>query len=302
MTDELVLQIEHLTKHFQKIHAVEDLSFSIARGEVFGFLGPNGAGKTTTLGMVLGLIYPTAGRVKIFGQEVTPRDTSALRRVGSLIETPALVPYLSAQANLALLASLYPDLPQKRIAEVLKLVGLDNAGKKPARRFSLGMKQRLGLALALLNQPELLVLDEPTNGLDPAGMHEIRTLIRFLADQGTTVLLSSHLLHEMELICDQVAIIQNGQLLALGKVADLFGDACEYIHITTGEPERAKELIGEIVAMSAIRAESDYIEVQGITSEAAMAQLVHNGLIPKEVRVVRPDLESVFLELTNQAR
>lgn len=302
MTDEPVLRIEHLTKRFQKVHAVDDLSFSVARGEVFGFLGPNGAGKTTTLGMILGLIHPTAGQVKIFGQEVTPRNTSVLHRVGALIETPALIPYLSAQANLALLASLYPNLSQQRIAEVLKQVGLDTVGKKPARQFSLGMKQRLGLALALLNQPELLILDEPTNGLDPAGIHEIRTLIRSLADQGTTVLLSSHLLHEMELICDHVAIIQNGQLLALGRVADLFGDTCEYIHITTGEPERAKEIIGGVVATSAIRAHTDHIEVQGITSEAAMSQLVHNGLIPKEVRVVHPTLESVFLELTNQAR
>jgi ABC-type multidrug transport system ATPase subunit len=302
VANEPVLQIDHLKKHFKKIHAVEDLSFSIFRGEVFGFLGPNGAGKTTTIGMILGLIYPTAGQVKVFGQEVTPRRTEVLSKVGALVESPALVPYLSAQANLALLARLYPNLPQGRIAEVLGLVGLGEVGKQPARQFSLGMKQRLGLALALLSQPELLILDEPTNGLDPAGMHEIRLLIRSLADQGMTVLLSSHLLHEMELICERVAIIQNGRLLAQGKIADLLGHAHESVHIVTQESERAAEILREIVEDSAIRAESDHIEVEGISSEAAMYQLVHHGLIPREVRVVHPDLESAFLELTNQAR
>jgi ABC-type multidrug transport system ATPase subunit len=302
VANEPVLQIDHLKKHFKKIHAVEDLSFSIFRGEVFGFLGPNGAGKTTTIGMILGLIYPTAGQVKVFGQEVTPRRTRVLSKVGALVESPALVPYLSAQANLALLARLYPNLPQGRIAEVLGLVGLGEVGKQPARQFSLGMKQRLGLALALLSQPELLILDEPTNGLDPAGMHEIRLLIRSLADQGMTVLLSSHLLHEMELICERVAIIQNGRLLAQGKIADLLGHAHESVHIVTQESERAAEILREIVEDSAIRAESDHIEVEGISSEAAMYQLVHHGLIPREVRVVHPDLESAFLELTNQAR
>jgi ABC-type multidrug transport system ATPase subunit len=302
VANEPVLQIDHLKKHFKKIHAVEDLSFSISRGEVFGFLGPNGAGKTTTIGMILGLIYPTAGQVKVFGQEVTPMRTRVLSKVGALVESPALVPYLSAQANLALLARLYPNLPQGRIAEVLGLVGLGEVGKQPARQFSLGMKQRLGLALALLSQPELLILDEPTNGLDPAGMHEIRLLIRSLADQGMTVLLSSHLLHEMELICERVAIIQNGRLLAQGKIADLLGHAHESVHIVTQESERAAEILREIVEDSAIRAESDHIEVEGISSEAAMYQLVHHGLIPREVRVVHPDLESAFLELTNQAR
>jgi ABC-type multidrug transport system ATPase subunit len=302
VANEPVLQIDHLKKHFKKIHAVEDLSFSISRGEVFGFLGLNGAGKTTTIGMILGLIYPTAGQVKVFGQEVTPRRTRVLSKVGALVESPALVPYLSAQANLALLARLYPNLPQGRIAEVLGLVGLGEVGKQPARQFSLGMKQRLGLALALLSQPELLILDEPTNGLDPAGMHEIRLLIRSLADQGMTVLLSSHLLHEMELICERVAIIQNGRLLAQGKIADLLGHAHESVHIVTQESERAAEILREIVEDSAIRAESDHIEVEGISSEAAMYQLVHHGLIPREVRVVHPDLESAFLELTNQAR
>jgi ABC-type multidrug transport system ATPase subunit len=184
----------------------------------------------------------------------------------------------------------------------LGLVGLGEVGKQPARQFSLGMKQRLGLALALLSQPELLILDEPTNGLDPAGMHEIRLLIRSLADQGMTVLLSSHLLHEMELICERVAIIQNGRLLAQGKIADLLGHAHESVHIVTQESERAAEILREIVEDSAIRAESDHIEVEGISSEAAMYQLVHHGLIPREVRVVHPDLESAFLELTNQAR
>ena len=302
MTNESVIQIDHLKKYYKQVHAVEDLSFSITRGEVFGFLGPNGSGKTTTIGMILGLIHPTEGKVQVFGQEVTPRHTEALHKVGALVESPALVPYLSAQANLALLARLYPDLPPGRGAEILELVGLAKTGKQPARQFSLGMKQRLGLALALLNQPELLILDEPTNGLDPAGMHEIRELIRSLADQGMTVLLSSHLLHEMELVCDRVAIIQSGRLLAQGKIADLLGNTRESVHITTSEPERAAEILRETVDPATIQLKTDHIEVQGITSEAAMYRLVQHGLTPREVRVVHPDLESAFLELTNQTR
>lgn len=297
-----MIQIDHITKFFKKIRAVEDLSLSVARGEVFGFLGPNGAGKTTTIGIILGLTYPTAGQVRILGQKITPLRTEALRKVGALVESPALVPYLSARKNLALLAQLYPDLPAGRIDEVLKLVGLADVGERPARQFSLGMKQRLGLALALLNQPELLILDEPTNGLDPAGMHEIRLLIRSLADQGTTIFLSSHLLHEMELICDRVAVIQHGRLLAQGAVSDLLGNTRERVQIVTREPERAAEILRENIADATIQVNADSIELQGMTSEDAMYQLVHHGLTPQEVRVVRPDLESAFLELTNPTR
>lgn len=301
MNSDVVLQTEHLKKYYHAVHAVEDVSLRVTRGEIFGFLGPNGAGKTTTIGMVLGLIHPTAGRIEVFGQEVSPQHTQPLRRVGALIEAPALTPYLSARRNLSLLAELYPGLPAGRMAQVLEMVGLTDTGNRAVRHFSTGMKQRLGLALALLNQPELVILDEPTNGMDPAGMHEIRTLLRSLAAQGVTVFLSSHLLHEIELICDRVAVVQQGSVIAQGTVADLLGSSKECIHITTPDPERTAQVLRSLPEVHNVDIGTSYVEVQGVSSDVVMYHLVHQGITPKEVTVSRPDLESVFLELTHKA-
>jgi ABC-type multidrug transport system ATPase subunit len=300
MQTDVVLQTHHLKKYYQTVHAVEDVSLCVRRGEIFGFLGPNGAGKTTTIGMILGLIHPSAGHVEIFGQEVSPAHTQPLRRVGALIESPALTPYMSAQRNLALLANLYPELPAGHVAQVLELVGLADTGKRSARHFSTGMKQRLGLALALLNQPELVILDEPTNGMDPGGMHEIRALLRSLAAQGITVFLSSHLLHEIELICDRVAVVQRGEIIAQGTVADLLGKTKERIRITTSDPQRTVQALHELPEARDIQISGQEVEVQGVSSEVVMYHLVNQGITPKEVAVNRPDLESVFLELTQK--
>ena len=196
---ETVLRTEGLEKRFGPVRAVDGVSLAVERGEVFGFLGPNGAGKTTTIGMVLGLIHPTAGEVFLFGEPLTPARPGVLRRVGALVgATAALVPYLSARGNLHLVARLQGAKAAARIDEVLDLVGLREAADRKAGDFSTGMKQRLGLAMALLHQPDLLILDEPTNGMDPAGMREVRNMLRALADGGTTVFLSSHLLHEIQ--------------------------------------------------------------------------------------------------------
>ncbi len=217
----VVLQTRHLRKQFGDFVAVEHVDLSISEGELFGFLGPNGAGKTTTIGMILGLLHPSAGRVEILGEEITPEHTDALRHVGALVSTPGFVPYLSGRENLHLLARLYPDVDRGRVEEVLKLVALQEAAARKVRGYSTGMKQRLGLAAAILHRPRLLVLDEPTNGLDPIGMKEIREMLRTLADEGVTIFLSSHLLHEVEQICDRVAILDHGRILAEGEVSHL---------------------------------------------------------------------------------
>ncbi len=221
---EIVLRLQGLHKAFGSVQAVRDLSLQVRAGECFGFLGPNGAGKTTTIGMILGLIWPSAGRVEVLGQEVTPVQTGALREVGALVGTPGFYPYLSGRENLRLLARLYPTVDEARIEEVLRLVGLSQVAERRVKGYSTGMKQRLGLAAALLHRPRLLVLDEPTNGLDPVGMAEMRRLLRALVEQGVTVFLSSHLLHEVEQVCDRVAILHQGHLVTQGPVADLLAE------------------------------------------------------------------------------
>ncbi len=216
-----VLRLQHLNKRFNDIQAVADLSLEVYPGECFGFLGPNGAGKTTTIGMILGLLRPSGGQVEIFGRAVTPTHTAPLREVGALAGAPEFYPYLSGRANLRLLARLYPSVDEARLEAVLARVGLEAAAHRKVKTYSTGMKQRLGLAAALLHRPRLLVLDEPTNGLDPVGMAEMRQLLRELAQDGVTVFLSSHLLHEVEQVCDRVAVLNRGHLLTVGPVADL---------------------------------------------------------------------------------
>ncbi len=219
---EAVIQLIDLHKHFGRVRAVDGLSLQVNPGECFGFLGPNGAGKTTTISMMLGLLRPTQGKVVLLGQEVTPQQTAVLRQVGALVGAPDFYPYLSGRENLRLLARLYPEVDDRRVDEVLAQVGLaPEAARRKVKGYSTGMKQRLGLAAALLHRPRLLILDEPTSGLDPIGMAEMRTLLRQLADQGVTVFLSSHLLHEVEQVCDRVAILNRGRLVALGPVSEL---------------------------------------------------------------------------------
>jgi len=215
------LSLHSLTKHFGPVAAVNDLSLEVYAGELFGFLGPNGAGKTTTISMMLGLLRPTAGRVRVLGEEIAPRRNAVLRFVGALVGAPGFYPYLSGRENLRLLARLYRGIGDARIDEVLADLGLTEAADRKVKGYSTGMKQRLGLAAAMLHRPRLLMLDEPTTGLDPVGMAEMRQRLRALADGGVTIFLSSHLLHEVEQICDRVAILRRGQLIAQGAVNDL---------------------------------------------------------------------------------
>jgi ABC-type multidrug transport system ATPase subunit len=299
MDTEFVIQTEHLKKHFGSVRAVEDISLNVRHAEIFGFLGPNGAGKTTTISMILGLTHPTSGAVKVFGKRVTPEENRVLLGVGTLVGAPALMLSFSARRNLRALSYLYPDLPSQRIDEVLEQVDLTSVSNRAVHTFSTGMKQRLGLALALLNKPRLLILDEPTNGLDPAGMQEIRLLLRSLSEQGITIFLSSHLLHEMEQVCDRVAVVQQGRIIAQGTVREMLAKN-DVIRVSASELEPIVQALSLIPGAQHIQTNGSFVEVQGVSSENVMSFLVMRGLRPKEVSVFHPDLESVFLELTQK--
>lgn len=293
---EVVLKTQKLTKRFGTMTAVDGVDLAVNRGEVFGFLGPNGAGKTTTIGMVLGLVHPTSGQVEVLGQRVTPSDNAPLRRVGSLVGS-AMVPHLSGRDNLRLLAGLPPRVDLRRVEEVLELVGLSGAAHRTFETYSTGMKQRLGLAAALLNHPELLILDEPTNGLDPAGMREIREMIRSFASQGITVFLSSHLLHEVEQVCDRVAVLSGGKVVAQGDVSGLVGKQ-DSVRARVQAPAEAAQLLRSLEGVTSIQPNGAYVVVKGVPSEAVIVHLVSGGIVPSEVTRGASDLESIFLELT----
>jgi ABC-2 type transport system ATP-binding protein len=220
---ETVIEISHLSKHFKEIKAVDDLSFNVYKGDVFGFLGPNGAGKSTTIRMLLTLISPDSGSIKIFGQELVKNRLNILRNTGAIIEKPDFYGYMTAYKNLEILSRISgKEISRKRIMEVLELVGLESRYKSKVKTFSHGMKQRLGLAQALLHNPELIILDEPTTGLDPQGMKEIRDLITMLSkEQNKTILLSSHLLNEIEMTANRMIIINKGNAKVEGDVRKL---------------------------------------------------------------------------------
>lgn len=216
-----ILNVQGLTKRYHGRTVVDALDFEVRQGEVFGFLGPNGTGKTTTISMILGLTKPDAGQVEILGHSITRGDKAGLQRVGAIVEYPAFYPYLTARDNLYVMAALHGGIPRYRYDEVLKMVDLQSRQYDKYHTFSLGMKQRLGLASALLHQPDLLILDEPANGLDPAGIVETRALILRLAREGQTILLCSHLLAEVQQVCDRVLILANGRAVVQGEVTML---------------------------------------------------------------------------------
>ena len=297
MQRNIVLETQHLKKNFGPVQAVEDVSLEVRHGEVFGFLGPNGAGKTTTIGMILSLVRPSAGSVRLFGETVTPGHNRSLKKVGALIGSPALVPYLTARQNMELIARLHPGLPDNKVQTTLERVGLEGAANRKAGTFSSGMKQRLGLGMALLHDPELLILDEPTNGMDPAGMREMRVLLRSLSDQGVTVFLSSHLLHEIEQVCDRVAVLKAGRVIVQGSVTELMGDT-QIVKLRVDSPAEVAGLLGSLNGVQQIIPNGAYVTVKGASSQQIIRHLASHGIAPSEVTNEKPDLESLFLELT----
>ncbi|MEV4538315.1 ABC transporter ATP-binding protein [Asanoa sp. NPDC049518] len=283
---------EKLTKRYGEVVAVQDLDLSVRAGEVYGFLGPNGAGKTTTLRMLLGLVRPTSGRVLLHGKP--PGDLSG---VGALIEGPAFYPYLSGRDNLRVLAR-YAGVDDRRIDVVLDLVDLSDRARHKFATYSLGMKQRLGVAAALLKDPQLLILDEPTNGLDPAGMADMRALIRRLGAAGSTVLISSHLLGEVEQICDRVGIVARGALVAENTVAEMRSEAG--LRIAAAPVDDAAAWLRLLLGPSAVSVVDGALDVTVSPSRAAEINesMVKAGIAVSELRTRERDLEQVFLELT----
>jgi ABC-2 type transport system ATP-binding protein len=295
----IVLQTTNLTKIFGKSKTVDSINITAYEGEVFGFLGPNGAGKTTTLGMALGLVHPTTGEVSVLGERVTPSHTHALKQVGALLGAPAFVPYLSAWDNIELVARLSPGVDKKRIDEVLELVGLSNAAHKKVSKFSTGMKQRVGLAMALVHRPRFVILDEPTNGLDPAGMREIRQLLRSLVENGTSVLLSSHLLNEVQQVCDRIAVLNQGRVVAQGRVAELLNAQKPAVRLRVANSGEATQALQTMPGVDSIRADGEWIIVSGVESQAVMNHLLRQNIIPQEITAHKTDLESLFMDVTS---
>jgi ABC-2 type transport system ATP-binding protein len=297
-----IIRTYDLTKRFKNLTAVDQITFAVRRGEVFGFLGPNGAGKTTTIAMLLGLVRPTAGSAEVLGHDIRRGLSTALRRVGAIVETPAFYPYMSGIDNLRIFARIDGGDSEAHIPSILEQVGLIKRGKDKVGTYSLGMRQRLGLAAALLGDPELLILDEPTNGLDPAGMQEMRVLIRRLSEeQGKTVFLSSHLLHEVEQVCDRVLILNKGQVIAQGEVKDLLSQA-HALKLRIEKPAEADEILSGVDWVQSTNLEGDWLHVQAPPERAPelLAVLAAHSLYPFEVHPVVSTLESVFLDLTNE--
>ncbi len=295
MTDKAI-EIHALRKQFGTFAAVADIDLPVQRGEVFGFLGPNGAGKTTTIGMLLGLIRPTAGHIKVLGETVTPDETQVLKRVGALMGAPAYVPYLSAETNLNLVAKQYPDVDKKRIATVIDLVNLSHAGKRKASKFSMGMKQRLGLAMALLHKPELIILDEPSSGLDPNGQREFRTIIRRLSDQGVTVFLSSHMLPEVQAICDRVAVLNQGKIVAHDTV-DALLRTDPVLQVTVADVNSAETALSTLPNIH-LNTNDNQVEIKGASTEAVLGTLFAHSIVPTDFRPLNNSLEDLFASLT----
>ncbi|MDI3339565.1 MAG: ABC transporter ATP-binding protein [Sphaerobacter sp.] len=295
-----VLRATGLRKRYGNHEAVRGVSFSVRPGEVYGFLGPNGSGKSTTIAMILGLVEPTEGRVELFGLGPERRQ-EALARVGAIIERPTFYPYLSGFDNLSVLAALRGGIPTRRLHEVLELVGLADAGKKPFGKYSLGMKQRLGIAWTLVHDPELIILDEPTNGLDPAGMMEVRHLILQLSDAGKTVFLSSHLLNEVEQVCDRVAILRRGEVVVEGSVAELTARGHQTL-VRVDEPARAEAVLRAIPGVEQVEQRDGALVVRAteVPARELTAALVHAGVGVDEIRPIGNSLESTFLEITGE--
>jgi ABC-2 type transport system ATP-binding protein len=306
-SDDLVIETAGLRKEFRtrrgrRVVAVDHLDLAVPRGGVHGFLGPNGSGKTTTIRMLLGLARATEGRMRLFGEPVPQRLPQVMARVGAVVEQPKFAPTFTGRKNLMLLARSV-GAPGSSVDAAIAQVGLEGRERERFKGYSLGMKQRLAIAATLLKSPQLLILDEPTNGLDPAGIRDIRTMIRSLGESGVTVLLSSHILAEVQQVCHSVSIIGNGRMLASGTVEDLVSaSAARAYSVVVADPDAATDVLTR--AGYRVRRDGDRLTVDGAQGSAGFGEDVSRVLAEqriwlRELQPVRADLESVFLQLTD---
>ncbi|USB34845.1 ABC transporter ATP-binding protein [Paenibacillus sp. YPG26] len=309
---EVVLSVDHLRKKIGKKWIIDDVTFDVRSGEIFGFLGPNGAGKTTTIRMLVDLIKPTEGKVQICGYDVNRDPERALAFVGSIVENPEVYPYLTGWENLQHFARMQPGIDEARIQEVVEIVRLDQRIHDKVKTYSLGMRQRLGIAQALLGRPKLLILDEPTNGLDPKGIKELRAFVRRLAEEGMAVFVSSHLLSEIQLLCDRVAIISRGRVLAVGGVNELVSGNANYVIWQLSPRARGVEILeshgAKLVAdphavlddtiAAGLNEDSVVTQFTGGSISATVPLLVAAGVEVRDVHKINPTLEQLFLEMT----
>jgi ABC-2 type transport system ATP-binding protein len=295
---ETTLSVKNLTKTIGKRKIIKDISFELKSGEVFGFLGPNGAGKTTTIRMLVGLIKPTSGSIKICGHDVKKDFSKAMERLGCIVENPELYPYLTGWENLQFFARMLKGVDDKRIKDIVELVGLKDRIHDKVKTYSLGMRQRLGIAQALLSKPKVLILDEPTNGLDPSGIREMRQFIRFLAkEEGLSVLVSSHLLSEIQLLCDRVSIILSGKIIHTESVQSLL-TAQEKIIWRFSPMDVGVELLKTV--SPSVKIDGDTVITPFLEEEAGnwskMLFAANVNIIEMNRQI--PSLEQLFLELT----
>ena len=297
----MIIKTTDLTRKFKGKTVVDQVNLSINKGEIYGFLGPNGAGKTTTIRMLLGLMKPTSGSIELFGKDVKNNHLQALRKIGSLVESPSYYGHLTARENLEALRKIL-QVPKNRIDEVLTIVRLTKDADRAVKGYSLGMKQRLGIASAILGNPELLILDEPTNGLDPSGIHEIRDLIKRMPQQyGMTILISSHLLSEIDQMATQVGIITKGQLIFQDSIATLRNKARAKIFIKVSDPKKARAHL--LTKGFVVKNDHDVLICEDMTDEQVakiISILVYDGLAVYRVEEKRKSLEDIFLDLTSE--
>ncbi|MCT1905293.1 ABC transporter ATP-binding protein [Oceanobacillus sojae] len=304
---EIALELKNVSKRIKNKEIIKDVSFQIKQGEVFGFVGPNGAGKTTTIRMMVGLMKMTEGDIHIVGKSIQTDYSEAIREVGAIVEKPEMYPFLTGRKNLEQFARMIPGISKERIEEVARLVGLEKVINDRAGGYSLGMRQRLGIAQALLHKPSILILDEPTNGLDPSGMKEIRQYIRTLAEkEKVSVIVSSHLLSEIELMCDRIGVIKNGALIAVEdveknrKLQD--SDISEYI-ISVSNAQAAKECLHDMDDSLFVETADETTLKTAIKREqipAVLKELLNNNINVYEVLAAKGTLEDKFFDLIGE--
>ncbi|WP_028893031.1 ABC transporter ATP-binding protein [Tenacibaculum sp. 47A_GOM-205m] len=295
---ETILSIQNLDKKYGKVHAVKNLSFDIQKGNVYGILGPNGSGKSTTLGIILNVVNKTSGNFSWFDGKLSTHE--ALKKVGAIIERPNFYPYMTAVQNLQLICKI-KGVSYDKIEEKLKIVNLYERRNSKFRTYSLGMKQRLAIASALLNDPEILILDEPTNGLDPQGIHEIRQIIKEIAQNDTTILLASHLLDEVEKVCSHVVVIRNGVKLYSGRVDEMTASN-GFFELQADDQNKLKQLLESHSSIGTINSENGVL-IANLSSELSASEinkfLFDNGISLSHLVKRKPSLEQQFLDLTN---